>query len=144
MFVTKLTPLSAIDLAKLRGQLYFLNEFQAYEYAFAVRLLSSRHLPARKPASGRLEAKLPSRFTKKESMSIQMIKLRFVISDTSSNASTGEVSDFNYGLHGRYIHIYVGFHILGGGEEEVFDFDKENIGEFLEAKRSIILKERVP
>jgi hypothetical protein len=34
MFVTKLTPLSAIDLAKLRGQLYFLNEFQAYEYEY--------------------------------------------------------------------------------------------------------------
>ena len=63
-----------------------------------------------------------------------------------SNASTGEVSAiyaFCYAGHSSYIIHYLGpsdpRHILGS-EDEVFDFDKQDIREFLKAS-GIILKE---
>jgi len=76
-----------------------------------------------------------------------MTTVRFVISGTSSaTQSTGEVSAiyaFCYAGHSSYIIHYLGpsdpRRILGS-EYEVFDFDKQDIREFLKAS-GIIQKE---
>lgn len=165
MSVTKLTPLNDVDVSELRGQLYFLNDagkFQAYEYEYgspvsfpepfledlagyitANGIKSQIALVSAPPGRKTYEWSIGSQAT----VTIHQERVEFSTKDDSpirnigyqfDDASIAEVTStyvVHYAVH-VYLHCYAKYHIL---EEEVFDFDKQDIGEHLKA-RGIILK----